>query len=268
MTNVIFDLSGSFYFCLKQKEVFMSDQNNYLKRTLAEIVNEDLRTADVFKKFGMDFCCGGGRSLEAACAKEGLDPEEVLMALQRLQQQEEKPDDSDFKDWPLDKLVNYIVEKHHAYLEEALPMIEEYAAKVSKVHGPSHKEVLEVHDLFMALAWELRVHLKKEENILFPYLVHLAKAERGEEAWQAPTFGQAGNPIRQMLHEHDTAGDVLKKLRAITRGFYPPEYACNTWRAYYRKLEELEGDLFLHIHLENNLLFPKAVELEAKMQGA
>lgn len=233
-----------------------------LNRTLAEIVNEDLRTADVFKKFGMDFCCGGGRSLEDACVKEGVQPEEVLRELSRLEEQNTAPESEEFTDWPLDKLVNYIEEKHHRYLDEALPMIEEYAAKVSKVHGPSHPEVLQVHEVFMALAWELRVHLKKEENILFPYLINLAKAARGETEWMPPTFGRAENPIRQMLNEHDTAGDALKKLRAITRGFYPPEYACNTWRAYYRKLEELEGDLFMHIHLENNVLFPKALKQE------
>ena len=241
----------------------MTDLKNYAERSLAEIVNEDLRTADVFKKFGMDFCCGGGRSLASACERHGVQMEEVLEALQKLNQQEEQA--ADFTDWPVDRLVAYIVEKHHRYLEEALPMIEEYAAKVSKVHGPSHPEVLQVHEIFMALAWELRVHLKKEENILFPYLQNLAKAHRGESNWTPPTFGKAENPIRQMMAEHDDAGDALKKLRAVTRGFFPPEYACNTWRAYYRKLEELEGDLFLHVHLENNVLFPKAVALEAEV---
>ncbi len=245
----------------------MPYDKKYLERTLAEIVNEDLRTADVFKKFGMDFCCGGGRSLEAACSKHGVEAEEVLRELNKLEQKaEHKPDD--FADWPVDRLVEHIVAKHHAYLEEALPMIEEYAAKVAKVHGPSHPEVLQVQEIFMGLAWELRVHLKKEENILFPYLMHLAKAQRGEENLQLPTFGKAENPIRQMMHEHDDAGDALKKLRAITRGFYPPEYACNTWRAYYRKLEELEGDLFLHVHLENNVLFPKAIALEEEVAAA
>ncbi len=241
----------------------MTDLKNYAERSLAEIVNEDLRTADVFKKFGMDFCCGGGRSLAAACERHGVQIEEVLEALQKLDQEEQQP--TDFTDWPVDRLVAYIVEKHHRYLEEALPMIEEYAAKVSKVHGPSHPEVLQVQEIFMALAWELRVHLKKEENILFPYLQNLAKAHRGEIKWSPPTFGKAENPIRQMMAEHDDAGEALKKLRAVTRGFFPPEYACNTWRAYYRKLEELEGDLFLHVHLENNVLFPKAVALEAEV---
>ncbi len=253
---------------LHKNLTLMKDLKNYQERSLAEIVNEDLRAADVFKKFGMDFCCGGGRSLASACEREGVEIGEVLEALQKLEQREEEEKLSDFTDREVDDLVDYIVEKHHSYLEEALPMIEEYAAKVSKVHGPSHPEVLQVHDIFMALAWELRVHLKKEENILFPYLRNLAKAARGETAWAPPTFGKAENPIRQMMSEHDDAGDALKKLRAVTRGFYPPEYACNTWRAYYRKLEELEGDLFLHVHLENNVLFPKAIALEAELMAS
>jgi regulator of cell morphogenesis and NO signaling len=173
----------------------------------------------------------------------------------------------DYNSWELDFLADYITNVHHSYVTEAIDLTEQYASKVAKVHGHHYTEVVEIHELFQAISQELISHMHKEEMILFPYIKHLAAAKKGSEPFSAPPFGTIENPINMMHHEHDEAGDIIKKIAELSNDFTPPEGACNTFKALYAKLEEFQNDLFQHIHLENNILFPKAIKLETELQG-
>lgn len=230
------------------------------EKTVAEIVSENIKTAHIFKKYGIDFCCGGGVSVERACEKRQLD----ISVLEKELLNVDQPADTklEYINWPLDKLVDHIQEVHHNYVGEAIPMILEYAKKVAKVHGAHYTEVIEIYALFKEVSLELRTHMRKEEAILFPWVKLLLKAEGEDNELPTPIFGTVHNPVRTMMMEHDSAGDVFKKIAELSNNYTPPEGACNTFKALYSKLQEFEEDLHLHIHLENNILFPKAVLLE------
>jgi len=177
------------------------------------------------------------------------------------------PEERDWSKASLAELIGHIVSKHHAYLNNELPVIEQRMAKVLGKHGANHSDFLpQLAELFAALKAELEIHLRKEELILFPAIEELeAAAEEGRRAMPVP-FGTVKNPIRMMEHEHDGAGAALRSARELTRGYAPPEDACPTFRALYHEMEALERDLHAHIHLENNILFPRASELEAKVR--
>lgn len=240
-------------------------QTDFLTKTVAQMVTEDFRTAEVFKKFGIDFCCGGKQKIEDVCRKKGIDPADLEKA---LREKLEKSDASaqNFNEWKLDFLADYIVNVHHKYVADNIPLLREFTAKVARVHGEAHSEVVEIARLFEAVASELEQHMMKEENILFPYIKELARAESSGPI-TSPPFGTVGNPIRMMEMEHENAGNILKKIGELSNGFTPPPDACNTYRVSYLKLREFEMDLHQHIHLENNILFPKAIELESRLLG-
>lgn len=224
--------------------------------TIGNIVATDIRTAHVFKQHNIDFCCGGGISLEKACATKGVNADELIEELEKsLQAQSDKQ--PDFKSWKPGFLCDYIENEHHNYVRQNLPLLLQYANKVANVHGPSYAYLVEMRDRVIDLSHELTPHLMKEEQVLFPYVKQLEI-----DASVTPVFGTVKNPIQAMMNEHDHAGDILKNLADLSDHFTPPSYACNTWMAYYDKLKEFENDLHLHIHLENNILFPKALELE------
>ncbi|OAD40778.1 iron-sulfur cluster repair di-iron protein [Polaribacter atrinae] len=230
--------------------------------TVAEVVTYNIKTADVFKKHGIDFCCGGGISIEKACKKHNVSFEEMEKELQNIN----TPSTNAFNydSWKLDFLVDHIVNIHHAYVEESTPIILQYAAKVAKVHGHHYTEVIKINTLFIAVAQELAAHLKKEELILFPFIKKLVSADKEGIKVNQPHFGTVNNPIAMMEEEHESAGDILKEIKQLSNNYTPPEGACNTFKALYAKLEEFEQDLHQHIHLENNILFPKAILLEKK----
>jgi len=231
--------------------------------TVAEMVTENIKTADVFKKNGIDFCCGGHISIKEVCAKKGIDFEQLYNELARIDQP--TSNGHKFDEWALDFLSDYIINTHHKYVAEANALIIQYSDKVAKVHGHHYKEVIEINELFHALAEELQMHMRKEEMILFPYIKQLAMMQRNEIPASPPPFGTIQNPIRMMEAEHDNAGDIIKKIASLSNNFTPPEEACNTYRALYAKLEEFQNDLFQHIHLENNILFPKAIKMESQI---
>ncbi len=224
-------------------------------KTIGNLVAEDYRYAAVFQKHGIDFCCGGGASLRAACEKRGLDPMLLERDLIRAVQDHGKSDD-DPNAWPLDRLIGHILEKHHAYLRRTLPVLTAYARKVARVHGESDPEVIEIASLIEALSAELEQHMMKEERILFPVIVNAAAARRGGMLPES-----IGRPIQVMEAEHEAAGDILHTLRTLSHDYTPPAHACNTYRVQYLTMKELEADLFRHIHLENNILFPKALAM-------
>ena len=239
----------------------MIDQKEIQTKTVGELVADDYRAAGVFKRYGIDFCCGGKKTVADVCKQKGVplsELEEQLShlegqpALQRLQ----------FNEWALPFLIDYIINIHHTYVQEKLPQLLEYSRKVAKVHGHAYPETITIADKLEALAKELFAHLRKEELILFPYVKKLWKAKEAGEAVAAPPFQSAQNPIRVMEADHEFAGATMAEIRELSNGFTPPEGACNTYRVLYALLEEFEEDLHRHVHLENNILFPQAVELE------
>ncbi len=229
-------------------------------RKVGDLVKENIKTAHVFKKYGIDFCCGGGITIERACRKENVVFEDLAADLMKLN--EASATDQRYDKWELDFLADYIVNTHHAYVEEAMPMILSYAQKVASVHGHAHTPTIEIYKLFIDVVNELTPHMKKEELILFPFIKKMMKAKKEQTAFEAGRFGTVQNPIDMMESEHEVAGTILKQIAKLSNNYTPPEWACNTFKALYAKLEEFEQDLHLHIHLENNILFPKALTLE------
>ncbi len=218
---------------------------------VGEIVGADIRTAHVFKKYGIDFCCGGGISLEKACKRKNIELSEVVKDLEKTLAQK---DDAalDFDSWSAAELCDYIEETHHSYVKEALPMLKAYAEKVADVHGHHHAELLPMAEKVNAIVDDLVGHLHKEEVILFPWI------RQYSETQTRPPFGKFENPIGMMEHEHDVVGELMAEVNALSKNYFLPDYACNTWRAYYHLLKEFEDDLHMHIHLENNVLHKKA----------
>jgi len=231
-------------------------------KTVAQIVASDMRTATIFKKYGIDFCCGGGKPVSEACIGTEVNAETIFNEIEMLDAEKAE---KDFDNMELNVLSNHILETHHVYVKESLPIISEFANKVAKVHGDHNPENIEIAKLFHEVSMELQQHLMKEEGILFPHIINLAIANRNGEKIQVP-FGSVQNPIKMMEHEHDIAGDVFKKIEKLSNNFTPPEHACNTYKALYHHLKEFQDDLHIHIHLENNILFPKAIEMEKSVK--
>lgn len=230
------------------------------QKTVAEVVTQNIKAAHVFKKYGIDFCCGGGISIEKACAKHDVDY--TVLEKELLAIDSEVSRAHNYDSWNLDFLIDHIINVHHSYVAESIPIISQYAAKVAKVHGHHYTEVVRINALFIEVAQELAMHMRKEEQILFPFIKQLVEAQKAGVKSAPPPFGTVGNPIRMMEAEHESAGDIFKEIATLSNNYTPPESACNTFRALYAKLEEFEQDLHQHIHLENNILFPKAILLE------
>ncbi len=230
--------------------------------TVAEVVTSNIKTADIFKKHGIDFCCGGGISIKKACEKNNVSFDELEKELLSINNPVSNA--YNYDSWKLDFLVDHIENIHHSYVAESTPLVLQYAARVAKVHGHHYSEVVEINTLFIAVAQELAAHMKKEELILFPFIKQLVKADKEGVKVNQPHFGTVNNPIAMMEEEHENAGDILKEIKKLSNNYTPPEGACNTFKALYAKLEEFEQDLHQHIHLENNILFPKAILLEKK----
>jgi regulator of cell morphogenesis and NO signaling len=229
------------------------------EETLGEIVSKDIRKAEVFKKLGLDFCCGGKKSLKDACHEKGLDFTAVKAELDKANTDNSALPKHDFNSWSLSFLADYIVNVHHSYVKQNLPVIEELSEKVANRHGQAHPELVQIMRLVEEMASELKLHLKKEELVLFPYIKQLENKEEG--AGQG--FASIKEPIAAMHNDHDIVGDIAEHIRLISYNYQLPAGACNSYTLLFRKLEDFENDLHMHIHLENNILFPKAIELQA-----
>lgn len=234
--------------------------------TIGQLVSKDFRKAEVFKKFGLDFCCGGKKTLTKACSEKGLD---VVQIEKELKAVEEQPAQSsqDYNEWELDFLADYIVNTHHKYILRAIPTIFEYTQKVAKVHGERNPEAIEIANRFLKVVDELNRHMMKEENVLFPYIKILVSNKKQKVALEPSPFGTIENPIKMMETEHDEVGVLMENINKLSNGYTPPANACTTFRLSYAKLKEFEDDLHQHIHLENNILFPKAIALEKEVSG-
>lgn len=234
------------------------------EQTIAELVTKDFRKAEVFKKHGIDFCCGGKKTVDKACKEKGLDTAIIEKELRDAENQP-KSVAVDFNTMELDVLADYIVKKHHSYVVQSIPVIFQYTQKVAKVHGDRHPEAVEIASKFLIVVDELNRHMMKEENILFPFIKKLAEGKRNNSSVGAPPFGTIANPVRMMEAEHEEVGNVMETINKLANGYTPPADACTTFRISYAKLKEFEDDLHQHIHLENNILFPKAVALENEL---
>lgn len=239
-----------------------------VKTTIGEMVAKDYRAATVFQKFGIDYCCKGNRTLEEATEMKNINVNAVKAELEKVLNAPAE-ENMDFNFWPLDLLADYIEKKHHRYVEERIPLLLQYLNKLCKVHGDVHSELFEINRLFNETAGELTSHMKKEELILFPYIRKMLKKQKdGSPALNAPHFGTVKNPIKMMMDEHENEGERFEKIAELTGRYNPPADACNTYRVTYALLDEFEKDLHKHIHLENNILFPKSILHEEQLQEA
>jgi regulator of cell morphogenesis and NO signaling len=233
-------------------------------KTVGEIAAENPQTTREFEKLGIDYCCGGSRSLAEACAQASISVDEVLDRLENSTAAQAQSGTDDWGSRPLSDLISHINGTHHVFVRQESPRIEALAAKVVSVHGKNHPELRQVQQVFSALANELNVHLMKEEQILFPYVVRLEESFVAGEPTPPAMFGTVLNPVRMMMHEHDSAGDALRSLRSLTSDYRVPQDACISYRTLYQALQDFEADLHQHIHLENNILFPRAVSMGSR----
>ncbi|MDT0688961.1 iron-sulfur cluster repair di-iron protein [Salegentibacter sp. F188] len=237
--------------------------NTLETKTVADLVTENIKTAHIFKKYGIDFCCGGGISIQKACEKANINYTDLERDLLNVDNTNSRA--TNYNSWELDFLTDHIINVHHSYVEENIPLLIQYAARVNKVHGHHYTELEEIQQLFSLVATELGGHLRKEELILFPFIKKMVKAKKEGSALPEAHFGTVVNPIKMMEAEHEEAGELLRKISVLSNNYTPPQGACNTYRAFYAKLEEFEQDLHQHVHLENNILFPKALQLEKEL---
>ncbi|MCF8260154.1 MAG: iron-sulfur cluster repair di-iron protein [Melioribacteraceae bacterium] len=228
---------------------------------IKDIIKKEIKTAHVFEKYGIDFCCGGNRLLEEVCAEKNLVVENILSELDKvLQAPTEKK--QRFDSWELPFLMEYIINNHHAYVKEAIPLIQEHSTKVANKHGKNYPFMIEVKSLFDRVAKEMHEHMEKEEKIVFHIIKYLDDCRKFNETPKTGGFKTVKSPIQKMENEHSSAGNAMEQIKKLTNNFLPPEGACNTFRLTYSELEEFEKDLHIHVHLENNILFPKAIKLE------
>jgi regulator of cell morphogenesis and NO signaling len=233
-------------------------------KTVGEIAAEMPSATREFEKLGIDYCCGGGRTLDQACAEANIPLDEALAKLEKSLASTRNDAGKDWQKLLLADLIGHITTTHHAFVREESPRIQALAAKVVGVHGNRHPELRQVQEIFAALAEELRVHLMKEEQMLFPYISLMEESVLAGEPAPPAMFGTVANPVRMMTQEHDGAGYALRSLRSITSNYSIPQDACISYRTLYQALQDFEADLHQHIHLENNVLFPRAIAMEGK----
>jgi len=238
--------------------------------TVRELLRIYPNTRRVFERFGVDYCCGGGRDLKSAADQAKVPVETLMMAL-ASELEAPVPGQQPERDWnalTATELVEHILERHHAFMKEQLPRVDGLLDKVLKVHVAHRQMLTALQKTFHELNDEIEDHLLKEENILFPLILQWDDHANGKCPAPVAHCGTVRNPIRKMEYEHDSAGSALARLRELTGNYMPPADACPTFRALYEGLQAIEADLHQHIHLENNYLFPKAVELETSAQKA
>lgn len=221
--------------------------------TVGEIVAAFPGASNLMKEYGIDFCCGGNRTLSEALKQQQIDEKHFLEQLNQLYKQarQKQSQDVDYRQMPLGDLIDHIVQTHHAYLLKELPLLSEFVTKIFRVHGAAHPELAQLHKLFHQMKMDLEQHLVEEEEKVFPLI------KEAEQSGTREAFRKAQETIAKMEEDHSAVGDLLKEMRAITNDYRLPEDACRTYTLTFQKLEELESDMFQHIHLENNVLFPR-----------
>jgi regulator of cell morphogenesis and NO signaling len=234
-------------------------------RTIGSIVADDYRTAAVFNAHGIDFCCKGGRTIAEVCRAKGIDPTtlegEIRQAMERTDNTEH-----DVMHWSLGQLIEHIERVHHRYVESRSTTLLQFLDKLCKVHGDRHPELFAIQREFQECAGAMAAHMKKEELVLFPFINQLEKAQLHGTTPPTPHFGTVDNPITMMEHEHDAEGERFRRIAELSDGYTNPPDGCTTYATAYAMLSEFEQDLHRHIHLENNILFPRAKALEKELR--
>jgi len=232
-------------------------------KTVRDLALEIPAATRIFEKLGIDYCCGGHKSLEEACAAANLSAEEVMDSLLSAERGAGAAGtDRNWQAEPLAKLIAHIYSTHHNYTREEIARLGPLLDKVCSVHGQNHSELLAIRESFRDLAQELTSHMMKEEMVLFPYIVRMEEAVIQKDPVLPPPFGTVQNPVAMMMHEHDSAGEALRAMRQSSGAYQPPAEACISYQTLYKALADFEADLHQHIHLENNILFPRAIEME------
>lgn len=232
-------------------------------KTVRELAVENPAATRIFEKFGIDYCCGGGQSLEQACERANISSDQVLDTLEMSEQQARA--EQQIRDWsrePLSELIAHIKNTHHKYTREETVRLAALLQKVCSVHGKNHSELFAIRQTFSGLAQELTTHLMKEEMVLFPFIERMEEAVIQKEPVLPAPFGTVQNPVAMMEHEHDSAGNALRAIRKASNDFTAPDDACVSYQTLYKALAAFEADLHQHIHLENNILFPRAIAME------
>lgn len=234
-------------------------------QTVREIAIENPAAVRVFESLGIDYCCGGKRPLSEACESANVPMERVLDLLKKVEEAPSEPG-TRWNESRLSDLTCHIINRHHGYVRQEVARLQPLLEKVAGKHGAAHPELLSIQGLFTAMAQELHTHMLKEEQVLFPYLQRMETAVSAQQPVPPAFFGSVGNPIAHMLAEHDDAGELTAKIRALSGNYEPPADTCPSFLALYDGLEEFERDLHQHVHLENNILFPRALEMERSHQ--
>lgn len=237
------------------------------QRTIGSIVADDYRTAAVFNAHGIDFCCKGGRTIAEVCRTKAIDPRTLEAELHQAVSREGGASD-DVRHWSLARLIEHIEHVHHRYVESRTVTLLQFLDKLCKVHGDRHPELFTIREEFQACAGAMAAHMKKEELVLFPYINQLEKAAQHGTAPPTPHFGTVENPIAMMEHEHDAEGERFRRIAELSSDYTNPPDGCTTYGTAYAMLREFEEDLHRHIHLENNILFPRAKALEQELRHA
>ncbi|MCX6169430.1 MAG: iron-sulfur cluster repair di-iron protein [Ignavibacteriales bacterium] len=235
--------------------------NDFSLLKVKDVVAENFYAVELFEKFGIDFCCNGNRSLQEALKEKQISNNKFLEELNKVNQSISS-ESQRYTEWDLNFLAQYIVNNHHTYVKNAIPEITAHLEKVKSAHGKKYSYISEIQNIFALVAEELTNHMMKEERILFPIVKYLTESQRFNEKPKTGGYGTIKNPIRQMEAEHVSAGGAMEKIRALTNNYSLPADACTTFQVTYKELDEFEKDLHKHVHLENNILFPRAIELE------
>ena len=230
--------------------------------TVRDVALQVPESTRVFENLKIDYCCGGNQPLSQACASAGVDVDDVMEMLTGVGQSNEEKGILDFQNASLPELITHILDTHHVFTKSEMERLQALADKVLNAHGSNHPELIHLDELFKRLCADLKPHMFKEEQVLFPYIVAMSQAADQNRAVPFAPFGTVNNPVRMMMMEHDTAGQILRELRALTSDYKVPADACISYQTLYQALENFEKDLHQHIHLENNILFPKALDLE------
>ncbi len=229
-------------------------QNSYENALLGDLVTEDFRVAEVFKQAGLDFCCGGKKTLSQACREKNLNVKAIEEEIRAIGQAPALSN-VNFKDWEPGFLADYIINTHHKYVLKTLPELLYYTGKIASVHGTQHPELIEVKKLFTEINKELLQHLQKEEEVLFPAIKSAIQKSTGE------LQSVIRSEIERMSNEHEFAGGAMDKINELTAGYMVPQDGCNSYQVAFKMLRQFEDDLHIHVHLENNILYPKALKL-------
>ncbi len=241
-----------------------AQSNSYESMIIKDIVVKNFKAANVMEKYRIDFCCRGKRPLNEALSEKNINTKLFIEELNRTIN-ETVSDDDKYEKWELTFLANYIVNNHHLYLRESIPTITAHLEKINSKHGKNYPYLQNVLNEFVVLAEDLISHMQKEEKILFPIVRYLEDSKRFNEKPKTGGYGTIKGPINKMEEEHNTAGNGLENIRSLTSNFTLPHDACTTFRVTYQELEYFEKDLHKHVHLENNILFPKAIKLEEEL---